>query len=105
MDRTKTIRIGKWAQSTIEIYAEEDWSKDAPEIALVIQTWRRGGSKNRLVVLESEAFFTCAGLTMLSNTEDENAQIAGHPEGRQFARKASDSLTCAQLAVLTAFRT
>jgi len=104
MDRTKTIRIGKWARSTIEIYGEEDWFNDALEIALVIQTWRRGGSKNRLVVLESEAFFTCAGLTMLSNTEDENAQMA-HPEGRQFARKASDSLTCAQLAVLTAFRT
>lgn len=90
------VPVRGWAASTLEPYAEEDWSTDAPEIEAVCRAFRRGDRK-ALAFYPSEADAVLDGLASLSNTEDERAEDKNEkrrdPEGARIARLASNGLT------------
>lgn len=90
------VAVRGWAASTLEPYAEEDWSIDAPEIEAVCVAFRRGGRK-ALAFFPNEAQAVLDGLGSLSNTEDETAEDRERkrrdPEGTRMARLASNGLT------------
>ena len=67
------VPVRGWAASTLEPYAEEDWSTDAPEIEAVCRAFRRGDRK-ALAFYPSEADAVLDGLASLSNTDDERAE-------------------------------
>ena len=100
------IPVHGYAASTLEIYGEEDWTTDAPEIEAACAAFRRG-NKRALVFDRAAADAVLDGLTTLSNTEDEQAvdrALRKHnPESARFARLASDGLSrvsvrlCAEL--------
>ena len=88
------VRLSKWAQSTIEIYASEDWSEE-PEIAAVLAAW--DGSALR--VPRENAATIARGLCELSNSEDAHAEAMKRkdPEGARMARWACEGLSNAAL--------
>ena len=90
------VAVRGWAASTLEPYAEEDWSIDAPEIEAVCVAFRRGDRK-ALAFYPNEARAVLAGLTSLSNTEDETAEDRERkrrdPEGARMARLASNGFS------------
>lgn len=91
-----TVTLSPLATSTVQIYADEDWTDDAPEIEAVCRAWRAGGRRERLVVDPAEVEQVIDGLTTLSNTEDENAEGRNRhpdPEVRRIARGACQGLS------------
>ena len=90
------VAVRGWAASTLEPYAEEDWSVDAPEIEAVCVAFRRG-DRRALAFYPSEADAVLDGLTSLSNTDDERAEDKNErrrdPEGARIARLASSGIT------------
>lgn len=90
------IPVRGWAASTLEAYAEEDWSEDDPSLEAVCAAFRRGGGR-ALVVDHAGVDQVLDGLTTLSNTEDARAEDKNarrsDPEGTRFARWASNGLS------------
>ncbi len=90
-----TVRLSALALSTVEIYADEDWTEDAPEIEAVCAAWRAGGRRARLLVDPATADLVRDGLVTLGNTEDEQAEGRNRhpdPEVRRIARGACSGL-------------
>lgn len=96
------LALSPFALSTVAMYAEEDWSGDAPDIEAVCRAYRAGGGASLLV--EPDAVASVArGLVDLSNTEDEVCEgrdRSPDPESRRFARAARDGLSAAQSRLL-----
>ena len=97
------IRLAAFAVSTVEIYASEDWTTDAPEIEAVCRAWRDSGGKSWIDVEPSEGETVLDGLITLANTEDDEAErlrkyprVAdreGSQEQQKYARNACHGLS------------
>ena len=106
--------VSGFAESTLCAYAEEDWTGadglgDAG-IAAVVAAYKLGNGTG-LVVTRESADLVCDGLTDLSNTEDEIAEIdrkkaprQRDPERMKYARLASNGLSSLAMRIARGFR-
>ena len=101
------IPVHGYAHSTLTAYSEETWTDDAPEIEAVCAAYRAGGHR-ALLVQAGQAEQVLAGLTSLSNTEDELASDRNekrrHPEGARMAGAASRGISGISVRLCRAMR-
>jgi hypothetical protein len=97
------VRLADFAASTVEIYASEDWSEEAPQIEAVCRAWRESGRTNWLNVEPEQAETVIDGLVVLANTEDDEVERLGRlprlaereacGEQRKYAKAACSGLS------------
>ena len=87
-----TIHPKSAAHSTLQPYSEEEWTD--PGMAAVVAAYQRGNQR-ALVYDAKDADLIRAGLTTLSNTEDEIAEdkYSRDVERKGFARRACVALS------------
>ena len=90
------LTLSPFALSTVAMYAEEDWTTDAPDIEAVCRAYRAGGGR-ALRVEAADVATVARGLVDLANTEDEIAEDrrSFDPETRRHSRAARDGLSAA----------
>lgn len=95
----QTIRLSAWAQSTVQMYASENWTpedwSDDPEVLAVLAAW----NGRALRFPRENAAIIARGLSALSNQEDAHYEQMRRkdPEGARMARWACEGLSNAAL--------
>lgn len=88
------LSLPTWAASTVQIYAEEDWSGDDPDLEAVCAAWRAAPGSDHLAIAPGAEGAVRRGLIGLANAEDENAGRRDLPgEDRRIARWACAGLS------------